>query len=306
MIKGGYIDAHTHMFPVEVMDHWDDYAARDAYFKLLTGNAPGKRVVEVFCTPEQALEQMDKAGVETIVMQGWYWNDPGLMREHNDYMHEVVNGYPGRFAAYASINPALGRDALRELSRIQSMNFKGVGELGPGGNQFPLDHPVLLEICEACEAAGLPINFHVGEPVGHVYEGKDLTPIEGYYHMARRFPDLKLVLAHLGGGLPYYELYDEVHQAFGNVYYDLAALPLLYDVSKSVQALVKLVGPKRVLFGTDFPLTIYPWITTELEISLLAQDITANAGLTEYEYQRVMRENTLELLQGAGTRPGAR
>lgn len=298
----GYIDAHTHMFPVEVMHNWDAYAARDPYFKQLTGKSPENRVVEVFCTPEQALEQMDIAGVEKLIMQGWYWNDPGLMREHNDYMHEVVARWPRRFAAYAAINPALGADALRELARIQSMNFTGLGELGPGGNSYPLDHPVLLEVLEGAQAAGLPVNFHVGEPVGHNYPGKDLTPIEGFYAIARRFPDLKLVLAHAGGGLPYYELDPAVHEAFRNVSYDLAALPLLYHI-RSVAVLVRLAGPHRVLFGTDFPLTIYPWITKELEISLLAQDITANAGLSPADYRLVMRENALRMLRQAGTRP---
>ena len=297
-MKEGIIDAHTHMFPVEVMSCYDRYAGRCACFKQLTEQTPQSRVVEVFCTPEQALEEMDRAGVEKIVMQGWYWTDMGLCREHNDYMHEVVARYPERFAAYASINPTMGKEAVAELLRIRKMNFLGVGEFGPGGNRFALDHPTLWELLEGCESFGLPVNFHVGEPVGHDYPGKDLTPIDGFCRIARRFPKLKLILAHLGGGLPYFELWPKVKEALSNAYYDLAAAPLLYNI-KCVAATVKLAGVQRVLFGTDFPLTIYPRITKSLEIGLFAKDIRENAGLTGEELALVMRENMLGLLKGA-------
>lgn len=305
MMNGGIIDAHTHMFPVEVMSCYDRYACKDSCFKQLTEVTSRSRVVEVFCTPEQALEQMDIAGVEKIVMQGWYWTDMGLCREHNDYMHEVVARYPERFAAYASINPALGREAVAELVRIQGMNFLGVGEFGPGGNGYALDHPVLWELLEGCESLGLPVNFHVGEPVGHDYAGKDLTPIDGFYKIALRFPDLRLILAHFGGGLPYFELWPHVREALKNAYYDLAAAPLLYDI-RSVLATVKLAGAQRVLFGTDFPLTIYPRITKELEIGLFAKDIRENAGLSGDVYARVMRENMLGILEDAKSAKQAR
>jgi predicted TIM-barrel fold metal-dependent hydrolase len=66
-------------------------------------------------------------------------------------------------------------------------------------------------------------------------------------------PDLRVVAAHWGGGLPFYELMPEVAAAARNVWYDSAASTYLYDfaVFRHVAALV---GPARILWGTDYPL----------------------------------------------------
>lgn len=295
------VDCHTHMFPSDIPAQWDWYAARDSYFADLTRETPQSRVREAWATPEEALRAADKAGVEIIVMQGWYWRDMDLCRRHNDYMAQVVRDYPGRFAAYASINPVFEEDAVREVERCYDMGFSGVGELGPGGDGYPLDHPGLLAVLARAEQLHLPVNFHVGEPVGHVYPGKDLTPIEGFYHIARRFPNLRLILAHMGGGLPFYELLPHVRDTFRNVWYDLAANPLLYDI-RAVTAAVRLVGPEKVLFGTDFPLTIYPRLCRDQDFSLFVQDIMDHAGLTKTEWNLVMDRNMRRLLETAGKR----
>ena len=295
------IDAHTHLFPRDIPANWDWYAARDPWFAQLTCNTPQSRVLEAWSTPEETIRLADQAGIQVIVMQGWYWRDMDLCRRHNDFMAEVLADYPDRFAAYASINPIFGAEAVREVERCWELGFSGVGELGPGGDGYALDHPGLLDVLEAAQALHLPVNFHVGEPVGHVYPGKDLTPIEGFYNIARRFPDLRLILAHMGGGLPYYELWPHVKAAFRHVWYDLAANPLLYEI-RAVRAAVELAGADRVLFGTDFPLPIYPRRCREADLSLFAEDIRHSAGLTPAEWEAVMGGNMCRLLNTAGKR----
>jgi uncharacterized protein len=42
-----------------------------------------------------------------------------------------------------------------------------------------------------------------------------------------------------------------------NVYYDTAASPLLYSAD-IFRAVVSIVGEDKVLFGSDFPLILYP------------------------------------------------
>lgn len=295
MSKPQIFDAHAHMFPEDVVERWEWYAAQDEWFAALTRETPQSRVREAFSTAEETLALADAAGVDVVVMQGWYWRRHELCVRNNDYMHQLIQRWPDRFKAYGSINPTFGAQAVREVERCHAMGFSGIGELGPGGNGFSLDHPGLLDVLEAAQALGLAVNFHVGEPVGHAYMGKDLTPIEGFYRIAKQFPGLRLVLAHLGGGLPFYELQPDVHEAFANVYYDLAASPLLYDI-RSVRVMVDLVGVERVLFGTDFPLTIYPRKCREADFSLFIEDIRQNAGLTPYEWERVMGENMRDLL----------
>jgi predicted TIM-barrel fold metal-dependent hydrolase len=293
--KKGIYDAHTHIFPRDITENWDWYAKQDSTFKGLTYSGPESPVREAWSTPEETIRAADEAGVEVIVMQGWYWNSMELCRRHNDFMAEVIKQYADRFVAYASINPTFGDDAAEEVVRCCEMGFKGVGELGPGGNHFAMDDPGLFKVCAKCQDLGLPMNFHCGEPVGHVYAGKDMTPVRGFYELAERFPDLKLVLAHLGGGLPFYEMMPEVRKLFKNVWYDLAAMPLLYDI-KAVRIMVDLVGPEKVCFGTDFPLTIYKRLCQERNFSLFIDNIFDHANLTEQEWNLVMRENMKKLI----------
>jgi len=304
MTGKGMIDAHTHMFPEDVIHNWNAYAERDPYFGNLTKDSPKSRTREAFATAEDGIREADKAGIEVIVMQGWYWNDMDLCRQHNDYMAELTEKYPGRYVAFGSINPVFGKEAVKEVERCYERGFAGIGELGPGGNGFSLKDPRLYDVLEAAEALHLPVNFHVGEPMGHVYAGKDLTPIEGFYDLAVRYPKLKLIFAHMGGGLPFYEILPEVKEAFRNVYYDLAANPLLYDI-RSTKAAVRLAGAERILFGTDFPLTIYPEVFKGQDLTMFVEDIRKNAGLTPYERERVMGENMRELISVSGRKyPG--
>ncbi len=296
MNKKQLVDAHVHMFPADIVTNWDWYAQQDSWFATLTRESPNSRVREAFATAEEALQVADEAGLDILVMQGWYWRKHELCVRHNNYMHELITKYPQRYKAFASINPTFGEAAVQEVERCHKLGFSGIGELGPGGNEYSLDHPGLLLVLEAAQALQMPVNFHVGEPVGHVYAGKDLTPIEGFYRLAKQFPNLTMILSHMGGGLPFFEIREDVRSVFSNVYYDIAATPLLYDIH-SVRALVQLVGEKKILFGSDFPLTIYPRLCKGQNFSIFIENIRSHAMLNPLQWDAIMGENMLRLLR---------
>jgi hypothetical protein len=94
---------------------------------------------------------------------------------------------------------------------------------------------------------------HASEPVGHSYPGKGTVTPDLLYRFLSNFPQLIIVFAHWGGGLPFYALMPEVAEAFGNVYFDTAASPFLYR-DHIFRHVVEIAGPERILFGTDYPL----------------------------------------------------
>ena len=94
---------------------------------------------------------------------------------------------------------------------------------------------------------------HASEPVGHEYPGKGAVTPDMLYPFITRFPDLTIVCAHWGGGLPFYALMPEVKKAVSNVFFDTAASPFLYTPEVYTQV-VQMVGGDKVLFGTDYPL----------------------------------------------------
>ena len=94
---------------------------------------------------------------------------------------------------------------------------------------------------------------HASEPVGHNYPGKGTITPDMLYPFITSYPDLTIVCAHWGGGLPFYALMPEVKQAMSNVFFDTAASPFLYNPQVYTQV-VQLVGADKILFGSDYPL----------------------------------------------------
>ncbi len=289
-------DAHVHLFPPEIYENWDKYAQRDAVFAALTKKSEnGKGTEEAWVNIEESLALADEAGVTGLCMQGWYWNDPGLMRMHNDYMAEAIAKYPDRLKGFMSINPTFGEEALAEVERCLDKGFSGIGELGPGGNGFTFEDPDFLALLDAAEAHDLPVNIHCGEPVGHPYPGKDMTSLAPLPEIVKKRPGLKLILAHLGGGLPFYEMNPRYKKAFANVRYDFATNPLLYDI-RVLRAVIDLIGKDRLLYGSDFPLLLYPGKCREANLSLFVEDLKEHAGFTEEEWDAIMGRNLLQFI----------
>lgn len=295
----GIIDVHTHLFPPEIYKNWVHYAKKDAWFEKLTKTpVSGKGVLEAWADEKETLACMDAAGVEKIIMQGWYFNDLGMIRMHNDYMAELIKTHPDRMFGFMAINPKHGTQALYEIERCQALGFIGIGELGPGGNGYDFTDPDFLQVIEAADQMKLPVCIHCGEAVSHDYPGKDQTPLGPLAEVILKHPDLKFLLAHLGGGMPFFEMGRRYQCKFNNVYYDTAALPLLYHIS-SIQKVMQLVGDHKLLFGSDFPLTLYPSKLREMDMQLLLEDILNNSGLNETQLNALLWDNARALTAGS-------
>ena len=131
--------------------------------------------------------------------------------------------------------------------------------------------------------------LHTNEPVGHNYPGKGKIPITNIYDLIKAVPNLRLVLAHWGGGFPFYELMREVRKAAGNVYYDSAASPLLYS-PQIFRTAIDIAGSDKVLFGSDFPLILYPKRQTEPDYAPFLAEI-CGVGLPTETLAKVMGGN---------------
>lgn len=66
--------------------------------------------------------------------------------------------------------------------------------------------------------------------------------------------------------------------------------------SKVSKRLFSMVGPSRLLYGSDFPLLLYPSVKREMDFSLFIHDIKQNANLTEPEWTQFMGKNLLEFI----------
>lgn len=242
------VDAHTHVFSPGVLGDRARYAGHDLWFEHLYTNPKA-----LLITADDLLASMDEAGVAQAVICGFPWHDLAICREHNDYMHESVRGTGGRLAWLATVPAAGGEAAAAEVARCFELGAAGVGELNADAQRFDLLAPdTLAAVVEACVAHDRPLMLHATEPVGHQYPGKGTATPDRLLAFLQAFPELRVVLAHWGGGLPFYELMPEVAVATARVVYDTAASTYLYRPAV-FRAVLDVVGPERVLWGSDHP-----------------------------------------------------
>ncbi len=243
------VDCHTHVFSPRVIQNRAEYAQRDRCFADLYTRTEAK-----LATAEDLLASMDKHGIDMAVICNIGWVSHELCVESNDYILESIARHPDRLIGLAAIQPNAGEAALQELARCVQGGVKGVGEMRPDVQGFDLTHDKLMTpLVNYLAERNLVWLTHASEPVGHAYPGKGgLTP-GVLYPFLQRYPTLTVVLAHWGGGLPFYALMPEVRSATQNCYFDCAASPFLYepDVYRTV---IDIVGRERVLFGSDYPL----------------------------------------------------
>ena len=208
-----------------------------------------------------------------------------LAAESNDALAAAVKAYPTRFAGLAAIAPQDPAAAAREMERaVRKLGLCGVIINSHTMGEY-LDAPKYRPIFEAAEALDMPIYLHPREPAPSM-----VTPYLDYglffatwgfaaetaLHAMRlimsgtfdRFPKLKIVLGHMGEGLPFWL------QRIDNRYLlelkigatdKLAKMPSQYFLDNfvittagvtSMPALrlsLDVLGVERILFAADFP-----------------------------------------------------
>ena len=242
------VDAHVHLFGPDVVRGREALLRREPWFGILYENPKAALAGE-----DDLLAAMDAAGVGAAVACGFPWTDPGRCRSENDVLAEAARRGAGRLAWLASVSPATGVAAAREAARAFALGAAGLGELNADGQGFDLSDPAAFEpVADACVAADRPILLHASEPVGHGYAGKGTATPDKLLRLIEAFPKLRIVLAHWGGGLAFYELMPEVALACQNVRYDTAASTYLYRPAV-FRAVLDIVGAEKVLWGSDYP-----------------------------------------------------
>ena len=223
-------------------------------------------------TVQELLASMDICEIDTSVIAGIGWASHELCVENNEYILECSARYPHRLVGLVSIQPQAGNEALLELERCVHSGVKGIGEMRADTQGFDLTSGAFTDIVDYLVTHNLVLLSHSSEPVGHDYPGKGALTPEIIYPFIMRHPDLKIVLAHWGGGLPFYAAMPEVKAIFTNVYFDTAASPYLYSPSVYRQVL-DIVGSEHVIFGSDYPLISPMRALAEIRSSDLAESV---------------------------------
>ena len=243
------IDFHTHVFSPRIKKNRARYVEADPSFALLYSNKKA-----TLATADELIASMDRDGVDMSVILNIGWTTHEFCVETNDYILESIARYPDRLIGFASVQPQSTEAAVAEIERCARGGIKGIGELRPDMQQIDLGDAAVMEpFVEVLQKHKLILLTHTSEPIGHDYPGKGAVTPDMLYPFITSFPDLPIVCAHWGGGLPFYALMPEVKQAMSNVFFDTAASPYLYS-PQIYNQVIQLVGGDKILFGSDYPL----------------------------------------------------
>lgn len=247
------IDFHTHIFPPYFIKERQSLLSGEPGFSLLYSD-PGSKMRDA----EDLIRSMDDNGIDISVAVGFPWKSEKLYRSHNDYLLEIKAKYSDRIKVMACFD-LFSPSVPFEYERCLKGGIDGAGELAfytETSDMFGTDQCMvnLKEVMNLSLKNNLPVLLHSNEAVGHRYPGKGEFTLVQAYETAKNYPDNKIVFAHWGGGLFFYNLMKkETANTLKNIYIDTAASPFLYK-HDIYRVAAEIFGADKILFGSDYPL----------------------------------------------------
>jgi hypothetical protein len=157
----------------------------------------------------------------------------------------------------------------------------------PVDQRFVVSDPRMVRVFELCGELDLAVLSHSGTSRGPLQFAEPAT----FDTVAARLPDLRLVVAHLGGGS--WEQVRALADRHPHVAFDLSEIvawtgaPNAPDEEDLVR-LIRDVGVERVLFGSDFP-----WY----DPGEMVKAVRTLPGLSDGELTAILGENAARILR---------
>jgi predicted TIM-barrel fold metal-dependent hydrolase len=263
------IDIHHHLFPKAYIDETSN------------GVTPSN------WTPARSIAEMDAGGIATSVLSVsppgiWYGNVEQarrLARIVNDYGTQMAKDYPGRFGLFAALPLPDIEGSLREIAyAFDTLKADGIGLFTSYGDKW-LGDAAFAPVWEELNRRRAVIYTHPNNPAcctnlntgvgaGTIEWATDTTRTAAsllFTGTAARYPEIRWILSHGGGTTPF--LLSRFQVQAQNMKGKEQRLPngLMHELTKfyydtaqanhpgALAALLKLVTPAQILYGTDYP-----------------------------------------------------
>ena len=211
----------------------------------------------------------------------------------NEFVAEYARKDPQRRIGFASVNPNRPNADKILKKAIQELGLKGL-KLAPIYQNFNPTDPMVYPLYAMANQLKIPIMWHQG--TSYVQSG----PLE-YSNavlldpVARHFPDLKMIVAHLGH--PWFAETACLVRKHPNVYTDMSALSTRpWQMYNAMITALEYGIQDKIFFGTD-----YPFFTVEATLEAFRNinkvvDGTNLPRVPENVIEEIIHRNTLEIL----------
>ena len=219
------------------------------------------RVFGLDTAEDDLLRRMEECKIDAMIVQPY----PGATSapKTHDRTANLCAKHPGRFFGLASVNPHTDRDAYRkEIERcVKDLKFVGV-KLHPIGHAvipFSEDGDMVFK---TGQDLGIPVMVHTGPGVPFALPSLTIP-------VARKYPNLKIVLAHAG-----WSIYSAEAQVAGSVCTNIY-LETSWCLGEDIRWMINSLGPQRVMMGADLtsniPVEVAKYKALDLEPKVYAQ-----------------------------------
>jgi 5-carboxyvanillate decarboxylase len=271
------------------------------------------------------LRAMDEAGIDiqvlSLVSPGVQVLDTSTavaaMKRYNDRLSEIIREHPDRFAGLASLAPQNPGEAADELERaVSELGLKGASINSHVKGEY-LDDKKYWPIFERAAKLGAPIYVHPRIPSPDMikpYLAYPSLPLamwgfgaEVGLHAVRlicsgvfdSYPELKIILGHLGEGLPFWLWRIENRWLLDPLSKERLKKPgeyirdnFVFSTSgmfwhKVLSYCCDVLGSDRILFAADYP----------FESGKAAVEFIDTAPLNETDREKICHSNAEDLLK---------
>ena len=268
------------------------------------------------------LGEMERAGIEMQVLTLTFPNceaypaDLGikLARMSNDHIAQMIRQHPDHFTGLANLPLQDIEAALAELDRVKGSGIRGINIFSNVRGKY-VDAEEYWPIYERAQKLRFPIFLHPGVPVNaETYEkyhlwgppfgfGADATAATLRLMMSgvfEEYPNLKIVLGHLGEGIPYFvKRIDWAYLRTPEEVPKLKRKPSEYFLNNffldtagvfhepSLQCAYETMGAEKIVFGSDYP----------MENAAQGVEFVADSRISKGDKEKIFWKNAADLLQ---------
>jgi len=219
-------------------------------------------------TPSGLLHWMDEHDIEKSVLLPLTSPESSSFLLLTEPALAAAKEHPDRFIPFCSIDPRTSvRGGLQGfIDIIQSWVDQGAKGFGEHKVGLDFDHPLMMQVYEACQTVGIPLLFHMDQQ-----RGKDTPGLPRLENALKTFPNLNFIghgpgwWASISGGIGQVGGYpkgsvepggaiDRLMERYPNIYGDLSAGSGANSIGRDKQfgRQFMIRRQDQLMFGTDY------------------------------------------------------